>query len=70
MAIIKTWNAKSKCWNITRNAKTLKEFSAMVGKQIPVVGQIGVAMAKEFYLLKLKHKNYCKEDIAWVKKNI
>lgn len=69
MGLIKTYDSRKKCWHITKNAKNLKKAAAAIGREIPL-GSIAVEIAKTIYLLKLKAKNFCKDDIAWVKKNI
>ena len=76
MAIAKEYDEKKKCYHIPHNAKALKRIASAIAdllKNIPVIGIVASAakkLAKEIYLEQLKAKNYCKEDIEWVKKNI
>jgi len=70
MPIAKTWDPKKKCFHIPRTAKVLKQFASAIANLVPVLGPLAKNIAKEIYLSRLKAKNFCKEDIEWVKKNI
>lgn len=66
----KKYNQKKKCWQMTRNAKTAKSLASQLLVLIPLVGGIAREIAKAVLLARLEAKGFCKDDIAWAKKNI
>jgi len=68
MPVTKSYDKKKGCYHIAKTERNIKKYAGQIGRQLGA--GLLVDLAKQVMKARLKWKNYCKEDIDWLMKQI